>query len=135
LLENLRKKAVPAANYPYPKHRRPLELAEAVAASWQERQSPGHVKTVDSLEPGWQAILVAQEIPGPDQHSLWHSTQPTNLTHYSDLKVDKLLEDGRQISDQAQRKEIYVDFQRFLVEDSPGFFLPPTDLQFQENSL
>jgi len=67
---------------------------------------------------------VAQEIPpDPDQHALWHSTQPTNLTHYSDLKVDKLLEDGRQISDQARRREIYQDFQRFLVEDSPAIFL------------
>ena len=102
-----------------------LELAEAVAASWQETLNlQVHVKTVNSLEPGWQAILVAQEIPlDPDQHIFWHSTQPTNLTHYSDLKVDKLLEDGRQIYDQARRKEIYQDFQRFIVEDSPAIFL------------
>ena len=102
-----------------------LELAEAVAASWQETLNlQVSVKTVNSIEPGWQAILVAQEIPpDPDQHALWHSTQPTNLTHYSDLKVDKLLEDGRQIADQARRREIYQDFQRFLVEDSPAIFL------------
>jgi peptide/nickel transport system substrate-binding protein len=102
-----------------------LNLAESIAASW-EAVLPVQVsvKTVNSIEPDWQAILVAQEIPfDPDQHSLWHSTQPTNLTHYSDLKVDKLLEDGRQTMDQNERREIYQDFQRFLVEDSPAIFL------------
>lgn len=102
-----------------------LSLAETIARDWQETLDiKVNVKTVNSLEPDWQAILVAQEIPlDPDQHALWHSTQPTNITHYSDLKVDKLLEDGRQISDPAQRREIYQDFQRFIVEDSPAIFL------------
>ncbi|MCG2691827.1 hypothetical protein L6272_03300, partial [Microgenomates group bacterium] len=82
------------------------------------------VKIVNSIDPDFQALLVAQEIPlDPDQHALWHSTQDTNITHYSDLKIDKLLEDGRKISDQAKRKEIYQDFQRFLLEDSPAIFL------------
>lgn len=102
-----------------------LSLAESIARDWQETLDINvHVKTVNSLEPEWQAILAAQEIPpDPDQHAFWHSTQSTNLTHYSDLKVDKLLEDGRQIADPAIRKEIYQDFQRFLVEDSPAIFL------------
>ncbi len=102
-----------------------LSLAETIAQDWQETlKIKVNVKTVNSLEPDWQAILVAQEIPlDPDQHALWHSTQKTNITHYSDLKVDKLLEDGRQISDQAKRQEIYQDFQRFIVEDSPAIFL------------
>lgn len=102
-----------------------LSLAETIAQDWQEMlKIKVNVKTVNSLEPDWQAILVAQEIPlDPDQHALWHSTQKSNITHYSDLKVDKLLEDGRQISDQAQRREIYQDFQRFIVEDSPAIFL------------
>lgn len=102
-----------------------LSLAEAVAASWREVLNLDvQVKIINSLDSGWQAVLAAQEIPwDPDQHALWHSTQPTNITHYSDLKVDKLLEDGRQISDPGQRREIYQDFQRFLVEDSPAIFL------------
>lgn len=102
-----------------------LSLAETIAQDWQETlKIKVNVKSVNSLEPDWQAILVAQEIPlDPDQHALWHSTQKSNITHYSDLKVDKLLEDGRQISDKSQRKEIYQDFQRFIVEDSPAIFL------------
>ncbi|MBU2052331.1 ABC transporter substrate-binding protein [Patescibacteria group bacterium] len=102
-----------------------LQLAETMAQSWQETLGVKvNVKTINSLESDWQVILVAQEIPAdPDQFTLWHSTQKTNITHYSDLKVDKLLEDGRQISDQAKRNEIYQDFQRFIVEDSPIIFL------------
>lgn len=102
-----------------------LSLAETIAKSWQEILNiKTNVRIINSIEPDFQAILVAQEIPpDPDQHALWHSTQPTNITHYSDLRVDKLLEDGRKISDPIKRKEIYLDFQRFLVEDSPAIFL------------
>lgn len=102
-----------------------LSLAESVAASWEQVLNLKiKVKIVNSIDPDFQALLVAQEIPlDPDQHALWHSTQDTNITHYSDLKIDKLLEDGRKISDQAKRKEIYQDFQRFLLEDSPAIFL------------
>ena len=102
-----------------------LSLAESIAASWGKVLNiTTKVKIVNSIDPDFQALLVAQEIPlDPDQHALWHSTQDTNITHYSDLKIDKLLEDGRKISDLAKRKEIYQDFQRFLVEDSPAIFL------------
>lgn len=102
-----------------------LPLAESIAASWDKvLKITTQVKIVNSIDPDFQALLVAQEIPlDPDQHALWHSTQDTNITHYSDLKTDKLLEDGRKISDQAKRKEIYQDFQRFLLEDCPAIFL------------
>lgn len=102
-----------------------LSFAESIARSWESVLGiKVTVKTVNSIEPDWQIILAAQEVPeDPDQHQLWHSTQSTNLTHYSDLKVDKLLEDGRQISDKAKREEIYRDFQRFIVEDTPVIFL------------
>lgn len=102
-----------------------VDLADSIAKDWEETLNlKVNVKIINSIESNFQAILVAQEIPlDPDQHSLWHSTQITNLTHYSDLKIDKLLEDGRKISDQKKRQEIYQDFQRFLVEDSPAIFL------------
>lgn len=102
-----------------------LKQAEAVAASWNEvLPLQAGVRIVNSLEPDWQVMLAAQEIPSdPDQHAFWHSTQSTNLTGYSDLRVDKLLEDGRQISHPDRRREIYQDFQRFLAEDLPAIFL------------
>jgi len=102
-----------------------LTLAESIAQSWEETLPVKvEVKIINFIEPDFQAILIAQEIPlDPDQHALWHSTQNSNISHYSDLKIDKLLEDGRKISDPEKRKEIYQDFQRFLVEDSPAIFL------------
>jgi len=102
-----------------------LSLAESIAQSWQDTLPVKiEVKIINSIEPDFQAILIAQQIPlDPDQHALWHSTQDTNISHYSDLKIDKLLEDGRKISDPDKRQEIYQDFQRFLIEDSPAIFL------------
>ncbi|MDZ7587396.1 MAG: ABC transporter substrate-binding protein, partial [Patescibacteria group bacterium] len=91
-----------------------LPRAEAIAASWQKvLPVKVDVKIINAIEPNFQAVLIAQEIPlDPDQHPLWHSTQPTNLSHFSDLRVDKLLEDGRKTSDQKERRDIYLDFQR-----------------------
>ncbi len=100
-------------------------LAETIAKDWENVLDVDvDVKIINSIEPDFQAILIAQEIPlDPDQHALWHSTQETNISHYQDLKIDKLLEDGRIISDLKKRKEIYQDFQKFLVEDTPAIFL------------
>lgn len=102
-----------------------LPLAESIARSWEDVLGiKTKIKVVNSIEPDFQALLIAQEIPtDPDQHALWHSTQDTNIAHYSDLKIDKLLEDGRKISSLVKRKEIYLDFQKFLIEDSPAIFL------------
>ncbi|MEA3355119.1 MAG: hypothetical protein U9Q63_01385, partial [Patescibacteria group bacterium] len=102
-----------------------LERAESIALSWEKVLDVDiDVKIINSIDNDFQAILIAQEIPlDPDQHALWHSTQETNITHYQNLKVDKLLEDGRTISDPKKRKEIYQDFQKFLVEDTPAIFL------------
>ncbi|MBI2035016.1 MAG: hypothetical protein HYT11_04755, partial [Candidatus Levybacteria bacterium] len=73
----------------------------------------------------FQALLIGQVIPDdPDQYSLWHSTQKrTNLSGYSSPRNDKLLEDGRRIMNQNERRIKYFDFQRFLVEDAPAAFL------------
>ena len=54
---------------------------------------------------------------------LWHSDGPDNITHYKNLRIDKLLEDGRKTVDVAKRKAIYNDFQKYLLEDAPAVFL------------
>jgi len=102
-----------------------LNQAEKIAASWESvLDIQTNVKVVSAIEPDWQILLIYHEIPDdPDQHALWHSTQDTNISHYSDLKIDKLLEDGRRTLDMSKRKEIYQDFQRFLAEDLPAIFL------------
>lgn len=72
----------------------------------------------------YQVMLVGQQIPkDPDQYTLWHSTQNTNFTHYKNPRIDALLENGRKISDQTERKAIYQEFQQFLLEDAPAVFM------------
>src|SRR5258708_4447703 len=71
----------------------------------------------------YQVMLVGQQVPrDPDQYNLWHSTQATNVTHYKNPRIDKLLEDGRRTQNREQRKLIYQEFQRTIVKDSPVIF-------------
>ena len=72
----------------------------------------------------FDVLLAMQEIPrDPDQYALWHSTQAGNITDFKNARIDKLLEDGRKTLDQEKRKQIYFDFQRYLLEDLPVIFL------------
>lgn len=102
-----------------------LDIAESIATNWRESLGVQvEIKVVSNVTNDYQVLLTDFSPPlDPDQYSIWHSTQPTNFTHYSNLKVDKLLEDGRRTSNQKLRTEIYQDFQRFLLEDCPAVFL------------
>lgn len=99
--------------------------AESIAKSWTDAGVPTSVKIVSSVDSDYQALLSFQELPpDPDQYPFWHSTQTTtNKTGFANVKIDKLLEDGRQELDQDKRKTIYADFQRRLVEEAPAVFL------------
>ncbi|HKZ34362.1 MAG TPA: ABC transporter substrate-binding protein [Patescibacteria group bacterium] len=99
-------------------------LAQRIAASWEEIG----VKTTIRIEPlapqSFQALLIGQILPAdPDQYPLWHSTQPTNITGYNNPKIDKLLEDGRKTLHQDERKQIYQEFQKIIVDEAPAAFL------------
>lgn len=102
-----------------------LDLAESIASDWREAFGVEvSVKVVSNIADDYQILLADFAPPtDPDQYTIWHSTQPTNFTHYSNLKVDQLLEDGRRTSNLKLRRELYQDFQRFLLEDSPAVFL------------
>jgi peptide/nickel transport system substrate-binding protein len=100
-------------------------LAETIIESWEKLGVKVKLKIVAYPDTNdYQILLIGQEIPAdPDQYGLWHTTQATNITKYQNAKIDKLLEDGRKEQNQQKRKEIYQDFQRFLVEDCPAAFL------------
>ena len=102
-----------------------LPTAEIIAENWRVVGINVNLQVVTITPTDYQAFLAILDIPeDPDQYSLWHSTQTaTNITHYENVRIDKLLEDGRGEIDSAARKKIYIDFQRFLVEDSPAAFL------------
>ena len=101
-----------------------LSKAEEIAAAWTDLGIPTSVKVTLVVPSEFQVLITGQQIPAdPDQYVFWHSTQTTNLTKYANPKVDKLLEDGRETLNEDKRREIYRDFQRFLLEDPPAVFL------------
>lgn len=102
-----------------------LEVAEKVSEDWKKVGVETRVLVSAVLPQEYQAFLAIYDVPNdPDQYATWHSTQSeTNISKYSNPRVDKLLEDGRLEMDQEARKKIYWDFQRFLLEDAPAIFL------------
>lgn len=110
-----------------------IPIAERLKADWVPYGVEADIKIVTSRPTNFQALLFPQVIPqDPDQYIYWHSTQSTNLINYikkdvdvdhENDKIDKLLEDGRKAKDQASRRVIYLDFQRFLAELCPAIFL------------
>lgn len=102
-----------------------LDQAEKIAKDWEAAGIKTSVQVYSVIPNDYQALLAIFDVPeDPDQYSIWHSTQTsTNITRYSNPRIDKLLEDGRTELNLEERKKIYLDFQRFLVEDSPAIFL------------
>lgn len=102
-----------------------LESSEKIAKDWQNVGVKTILQVSSVVPENFQAYLTILEVPDdPDQYSLWHSTQEeTNISKYTNPRIDKLLEDGRIELDIEERKKIYLDFQRFLLEDLPAVFL------------
>ncbi len=101
-----------------------LDVAESIKSAWEKLGVTTDVRVITYPPQEYQALLAVHQIPpDPDQYTLWHSTQKTNLTQIQNPKIDKLLEDGRKTVNTEERKEIYLDFQRFLLEECPAAFL------------
>lgn len=96
-------------------------IADSVKKDWEDLGIKVETEKSSTIPEEFQALLVIDKIPkDPDQYGLWHSSQTrTNLTKINDQKIDKLLEDGRVIQNKEERKQIYMDFQRFLMEEAP----------------
>ena len=102
-----------------------LTLAEAIKKSWQEILDINTTITIGNFNRDtYEAVMAYGQIPSdPDQYLFWHSTQTKNTTRLNNSRIDKLLEEGRLTLDVQERKKIYQDFQRFLLEESPAIFL------------
>lgn len=73
-------------------------------------------------------LLVFWNVPkDPDQYYFWHSTQTgfnkSNISNYKNVKIDKLLEDGRSTISIKEREKIYKEFQKIIQDDPPALFL------------
>jgi len=106
-----------------------LPTAEKIVSFWKEIGINATVQITPTIPSEYQALIVIFQAPqDPDQYFMWHSTQTsTNISHYRNPRIDKLLEDGRKELNQEERKRIYWDFQRFLIEDSPAIFINHPD--------
>jgi peptide/nickel transport system substrate-binding protein len=106
-----------------------LPVAESISKMWQDVGINSNVLVSSVVPNDFQVFLAILDIPDdPDQYSIWHSTQTaSNISKYQNPRIDKLLEDGRVELDLENRRKIYLDFQRFLLEDVPAAFLynPP----------
>jgi peptide/nickel transport system substrate-binding protein len=105
-----------------------LSTAEIIKKSWLENLGITAEISIENQKPDlneYEAILTYGIIPhDPDQYPFWHSTQTnTNITHFNNSRIDKLLEEGRLSANPVERKQIYTDFQKFLLEESPAIFL------------
>lgn len=107
--------------------RRLLPIAEQIKNSWENiLKLKTTINTANQINTDdFDTILTYASIPhDPDQYLFWHSTQiKSNLTKLDNSRIDKLLEEGRFVEDQLERKNIYQDFQRYLLEESPAIFL------------
>ena len=101
------------------------KVAQKIKSDWEAVGIKVDLKEEKSIPDNFQAFLVVNKLtPDPDQYAIWHSTQKnTNISKYKNVKIDKLLEDARTTNDEKTRRDLYFDFQKFLVEDSPAIFL------------
>lgn len=103
-----------------------LPTAESIAKDWEAVGVKTIIQVSSVIPTEFQAYLTILDVPkDPDQYSIWHSTQKdsTNISKFGNVRIDKLLEDGRLELDTEARRQIYIDFQRFMAEELPGAFL------------
>lgn len=99
-------------------------VAKEVKESWAKLGVNSKIEIVDEKPSDFQVLIFPYRIPkDPDQYTLWHSNQVNNITRYKNLRIDKLLEDGRVTSNVDERIKIYKDFQKYLSDDTPASFL------------
>lgn len=99
-------------------------VANELSKIWKKLGINTNIKISAKIPKHFQVFLGDFNVPlDPDQYTLWHSDQPSNIAHYTNLRVDKLLEDGRKEVDIERRKSIYADFQKYILSDPPASFL------------
>jgi peptide/nickel transport system substrate-binding protein len=85
------------------------------------QQSDGNNHNFDITSYNWSGR------PDPDGNTFqFFKTQQgsgLNWAGYSNPKADEILDKTREISDQAQRKQLYSDLTRLLLDDCPWLFI------------
>lgn len=98
--------------------------ARIIANTWKKLDIETKIRLSSQVPSSFQIFLGEFNVSSdPDQYVLWHSSQVNNITHYNNVRIDKLLEDGRKELNIQKRISIYTDFQKYLLSDPPASFL------------
>lgn len=98
--------------------------AKVIAEAWKKIGVTAKIEEVSKTPIDYQIFLGDFTLPhDPDQYTLWHSDQGNNITRFKNLRIDKLLEDGRTKTNVEERQKLYADFQKYLLDESPAAFL------------
>jgi len=102
------------------------DIGDEIASSLRQIGLSVNLNVISYDKPNsFDFLLAFWKVPSdPDQYYFWHSTQQQgNIGNYSNVKIDKLLEDGRNTLNVSERTTIYYDFQKNIVDDPPAVFL------------
>ena len=81
------------------------------------------------IRPREYDALLFGEVVGrdPDPFAFWHSSQRNdpglNIALYANTAVDELLDSARKTTDEDERKQKYIEFQKEIINDDPAIFL------------
>lgn len=102
------------------------DAADSIAAEIKKTGLKIDINMISyDLPDNFDLLLVFWKVPqDPDQYYFWHSTQKDgNIGNYKNVKIDKLLEDGRSTISIEEREKIYQEFQKIIQDDPPALFL------------
>lgn len=102
------------------------DAADSIAAEIKKTGLKIDINMISyDLPDSFDLLLVFWKVPqDPDQYYFWHSTQKEgNIGNYKNVKIDKLLEDGRSTINIEEREKIYQEFQKIIQDDPPALFL------------
>lgn len=101
-------------------------IADEIVKQLKSTGLPVSLNIVSFEKPAnFDMLLAYWKVPfDPDQYYFWHSKQEQgNIANYKNVKVDKLLEDGRDRISLDERTKIYAEFQKVIMDDIPSLFL------------
>lgn len=102
------------------------DAADSIASEIEKTGLKVNINMISYNQPDkFDLLLVFWKVPkDPDQYYFWHSTQKEgNISNYKNIKIDKLLEDGRSTINIEEREKIYMEFQKIIQDDPPALFL------------
>lgn len=114
--------------------------ADLLKNQWQKIGAKVEVKIFETgdlnqnvIRPRKYDALLFGEVIGRDLDlfAFWHSSQRNdpglNIALYANIKADKLLSDGRKLSDRSAQIEKYRQFESLVSDDIPAIFLYSPD--------